>query len=124
MGLLLDICIGLSTGLISGLISGIAVYWLTKRREKKYQTYYLWRSYLFDALRHCEMYIPVDLLDQLSDMGGKESEFGKAVYAILDDTRLFDTEDRELTDRENRIAKNVLTALKELGHWKKQNHLH
>ncbi len=118
--MLSDIVVGISAGLISGWL----VYVLTKRREKKHQTYYFWRSYLFDVLKHCEMYIPIDLVDQLTPLGGKESEFGAAIYAILDDTRPFDAADRELTDLENRLTENVLIALNELDKWKKQNHLH
>lgn len=120
MALLRDIFIGFITGLASGWL----VYLFTKYREKKYQVYYFWRSYLFDVLKHCEMYIPVNLLEQLSIIGGKESDFGEAIYAILDDTHPFDTEDRELTDREIKLANNVIKALGELDKWQKQNRLH
>ena len=64
------------------------------------------------------------LLSQIPDVGGKESAFEKAIYAILDDTRPFDAEDREMTDREDRIFNNVIAAMDELEKWKKRNHLH
>lgn len=119
-----DILVGLAAGLVSGLASGWIVYLLTKWREKKYQAYYFCHAFLFDTLKRCEMYIPVDVLRYLSVVGDKSSEWHKAVYQILDDTRPFPPEDRELTEQENRIAENVMIALKELNIWARKNHLH
>ena len=121
---LMEIVVSIVTSLITGVISGWVVYLWTKQRDKKYQVYYFWRGYLFDALRHCEMYVPNKVLSQIPDVGGKESAFEKAIYAILDDTRPFDAEDREMTDREDRIFNNVIAAMDELEKWKKRNHLH
>lgn len=124
MGLLCDVLIGLGTGLISGGASGYLVYRMTKWREKKYETYYFCRNYLFGALRHCEIDIPVEQIEELFSIDGKDGTWGKAIYEIMDATRLFDAEDRELSEREKVIADNVEIALEELEKWKKKNRLH
>lgn len=120
----IDIAVGLSTGMVSGLASGYLVYKLTKRRENKYQLYFFCRNYLFDTLLHCKMYLPVKKLEKLFAIDTMESTWGKAIYAIIDDTRPFPLDDDEMSERESRIAENVLVALKELEKWKKENHLH
>ena len=90
--------------------------------EKKYQIYYFWNNFLFDTLRHCDLFIPDETLNNISVVGGKNSEWHKAIYAILDDINPFQ-EERQLSDREERIFRNVVTALRELYKWQKKNHL-
>lgn len=119
-----EVIIGFSTGLVSGLLSGYLVYLLTKRREQKYFLYNFWRSYLYDTLKHCEMYVPIEKLNHISAIDNRDSVWGNAIFAILNDTRPFELDDRELTEHESRIADNVFIALQELDKWKKKNKLH
>ena len=121
--MLIDIIIGLSTGLVSGLLSGYLVYIYTKNREKKYQVYLYWETFLFKAMGECKMYIPSESLNYISDVGEAGSEWYKAIKEILDLQNPYPVEDREFDKRETKIAENVLKALEELGKWKKKNHL-
>lgn len=120
MNILCDILVGLITGCISGML----VYIMTTRREYKYQTYRFWENYLLDAFKYCEMYIPAEALNNMSIVGGKDSKWNTAIFEILDDTRPFPAEDRELTEKEIRLSNNLRIALKELNAWAIKNHLH
>ena len=118
-----NMVIGLLTGLISGGISGYLIYLITKNREKKYQVYLYWETFLFKAMDDCQMYIPSEALHYISDVGGSESIWYKAIKEILDLQNPYPIENREFSEQENKIAENVLIALEELGKWKKKNHL-
>ena len=119
-----DLIVNVIIGLVTGLLSGVIVYVATKRREEKTQIYQFWFTFLFGALRQCEIYIPVEILQKMSPIGGKDSEWHKAIFSIIDDTRPFELEDREATEQEERISNNVMIALKELDKWKNANHIH
>lgn len=118
-----DIVVGLVTGLISGCISGYLVYLFTKRRDRKYQVSFYWETFLFKTMEECKVYIPSEALHYISDVGKPESDWHKAITNILDLQNPYPVEEREFDEHENEIAKNVLVALKELGEWKKKNHL-
>ena len=64
-------------GLITGTVSGFIVYFATKRREEKYQTYMFWNRFLFDALGDCEIWLPTDALKMISRVGDKDSTWKK-----------------------------------------------
>ena len=108
-------------GIITGVVSGSLVYYFTKRQEKKKEIYYFWKDFLFRTLDKCELYIPQKELRYISCIGDKNSDWYKAIYAIFDDTVLFDQENRYMTSREERIVKNVGIALEELEKWKNKH---
>ena len=118
-----DIAIGLVTGLISGCMSGCLVYLFTKRRDRKYQVSFYWETFLFKTMEECKVYIPSEALHYISDVGKSGSDWYKAITNILDLQNPYPVEEREFDEHENEIAKNVLVALKELGEWKKKNHI-
>ena len=111
-------------GLITGMVSGLVVYFATKHREEKYQTYMFWNGFLFDALGNCEVWLPTDALKMISKVGDKDSTWYKAIYDIFDDINPYGHEDRDMTEKECRIFDNVGIAFNELQKWKKKNHLH
>ena len=118
-----DIIVGLITGLVSGALSGYLVYLVTKRREKKYQVYLYWETFLFNAMDDCKVFFPSEALHYISEIDKSGSDWYKAIQAILDLQNPYPVEEREFNERETKIAENVLTALRELGKWKKKNHL-
>ena len=118
-----DIMIGLITGIVSGLISSIIIYFVTKKREEKIGLYYYWRSFLFNALRECEMYIPVAELDKVNSIGDKDSRWHEAVTELLHNLNPYGHEDKEFDEHQVIIADNVMIAIEELEKWKKTNHI-
>lgn len=110
-------------GVISGVASGFVVYWITTRREEKRAAYHYWFNYLFGVMKECDIYIPSEQLEKMSIVGGKGTKWHDAVFAILDEMNPYELEDRELDERETRLAENMLVALSELSEWKKKNHL-
>lgn len=114
---------GLISGCISGFLSGLIVYFLTKRKERKYQAYRYWHRFLFDALGRFGLTVPVDSLDYITDVGDANSDWYKAVRNIIDCIDKSQIEDRELTEEENQLADNIQIAMKELTKWAKANRL-
>ena len=118
-----EIIISLITGLVSGTLSGYLVYVLTKRREKKYQVYLYWETFLFRALDDCKVFFPSEALHFISEIDESGSDWYKAIQEILDLQNPYPVEDRVFDERETKIAENVIIALKELGKWKKKHRL-
>lgn len=118
-----DIIIGLITGLISGALSGYLVYLITKRREKKYQVYLYWETFLFRAMDDCKVFFPSEALHYIGEIDKSGSDWYKAIQEILDLQNPYPTEDRVFNEREAKIAENVLVALEELAKWKKRHRL-
>jgi hypothetical protein len=118
-----DIIIGLITGLVSGVLSGYLVYFITKRREQKYQVCLYWETFLYKALGECEMYIPSEAIYYASEVDKSGSAWFKAILGILDLQNPYPEENRELNEREAKMFENVSIALEELEKWKKKNHL-
>ena len=108
-------------GVLSGILSGAFVYWITKRREEKRQAYYYWLNFLFGVMRECKIYVPSEQLEKMSIVGQKGSKWHDAIFALLDEMNPYEIEDRELSEREERISTNMLDALDELSKWKKKN---
>ena len=61
----LEIIINVIISLICGFVSGLVVYILTKRKEKQKEIYNYWYNFLFDTLKYCEMYIPVETIKNI-----------------------------------------------------------
>lgn len=122
-GMLKTIAIDLIIGLLTGCLSGCIVYCSTKKREKKYQTYYYWSNFLFHKLETCEICIPVEALNLISEVGDKDSTWHEAIVSIINDTNPYGHEDITYSDEEERLCNNILTAIQELEKWKKKNKL-
>lgn len=120
-GLIENIIVGLVTGLISGGASGYIVYLITKKREEKYQLFCYWHNYLFKALDHCKMRIPIEELQYLSKIGGKGTVWHNAMYEIFDCLNPYGHENTEFSDEQTRLSENVFIALKELYRWGTEN---
>ena len=118
-----SIIVGLVTGLISGGISGYVVYLITKRREEKYQLFCFWHNFLFRALEHCEIYFPIEQLQHLSEIGGEGTVWHKAIYEIFDCVNPYGHENKEFSEEQARLSKNVTIALEELYEWGKKNNV-
>ena len=116
-----DLIIGLITGFVSGIASGYFVYSRTKRQEEKYHAAMFCENYLFRMLEKCEIYIPREELSYFHYIGDKDTEWGKAIYHLLDVSNPFSHDDIEMTEEQNYIGENVLIALNELSNWKKEN---
>ena len=121
--MIIDFIVGLVTGLISGCISGYIIYLVTKRKDRKYQVYLYWKTFLCTAMNECQIYMPSEALHNISDVGKSGSDWYKAITKILELQNPYPVEDKEFDERENEIAKNIIVALEELGKWEKKNHI-
>ncbi len=109
--------VGIITGLISGIVSSVLVYIWTKKKENKEKYYNYWITYLFNVMKECKVWFPIEELLYIDKVGKKNSEWYKAINNILDLTRPYELEDRVFNEHETEISKNVLIAMNELGKW-------
>lgn len=111
-------------GIFSGIISGYAVYFLTKRAERKREIYFYCKKFLFDSLEKCEMYIPVELLNYISAIDkNPNSPWKTSTQAIIDITNPYGHENTEQSPEQAMLFEHVMVALNELDKWKKKNHI-
>lgn len=115
--------VGIISGVISGMITGFMVYRVTKKREEKYEIYLFWKRFLFDSLKECEIDIPCEQLELIGKIGGKDSNWYKAIYTILDEMNPFGHENTEFTEGQEKIAESFKVAYQELETWRKKNRL-
>ena len=118
----LEIIINVIISLICGFVSGLVVYILTKRKEKQKEIYNYWYKFLFDALEHCEMYIPVETLKNIKYVDNKNGKFHTAIQNILDNINPYGHEDKYMSDKEIEIFNNFEIAFEELNKWKNKQH--
>lgn len=119
-----EIISSLVIGILSGIISGYAVYWFTQRAEKKRETYFYCKKFLFDSLEKCEMHIPVELINYISAIDkNPNSPWQTSTQAIIDMTNPYGHEDTEQSSEQVALFEHVMIALKELDKWKKKNHI-
>ena len=69
------------------------------------------------------MFIPNEVIHNISCIGDEDSKWHKAIYNILDDTNPFGHENKVMSEKENRIFDNTIIAIEELYKWKKKNKL-
>ena len=118
-----DIVINSLVGLVSGVISGLVVYWLTKRREHKYQIYFYWHNYLWGLMNEFELYFPKEKIDNAKRLKGASKEWEEVITYILHSQNKFGYENKEYTEEESELFEKVLIAIGELEKWKKKNRL-
>lgn len=124
MDLFREITVGLIIGLVSGVLSGLFIYFITKKRELKYQSYYYWMDFLLRIMNNNKIYMPSEELRNISLIDDdNNSVWYKSIHEILSLINPYESEDREFDEKEEKLAKNVLTALDELLKWKKKNHI-
>lgn len=114
--ILISLGTGIVSGILTGFITGILVTRHYQKKEKHDELYSFWMKYIFDVYGECGMHIPVELLDNLSSLGGFKGRFGQAINSI-EEIRYPTGEDRELTEEEEKKIKNAMIALEELGKW-------
>jgi len=118
-----ELCANLCVGLISGVISGLIVYFVSKRRERKYRVYAYWESFLFNALSRFGIGIPTEALECIADIGDRNSKWRKAMDSVMEVVYKPNIEDRVITDEEEQLSDNVMIAFDELSKWAKANKL-
>lgn len=117
------VVISIIIGVISGLLSGIMVYYFTKSRESKYQTYYYLVNYLCQSMEDIEIEIPLDIPRYASQVGDKESLWGQAIKTIIDERRKYEITNEELPEEYALLSNSILIAYSELNKWAKKNGL-
>lgn len=118
-----ELCVNLCVGLISGVISSLIVYFITKRRERKYRVYAYWETFLFNALSRFGIEIPIEALAYVVDIGDHNSNWRKAIDNVMEVIYKPNIEDRGMTDEEEKLSDNVMIAFDELSKWAKANKL-
>ena len=117
--MVIDIIIGLASGFVSGLL----VYYLTKRREDKCQTYYFLYDYLFSVMQKARIEVPSELCRYASRVGDTSSAWGKSIMKVMDLNRKYDISNRTFTEYDAQLAEAVTKALQELNAWGEKNHI-
>lgn len=121
--MLYDILIGVCTGMVTGIISGWIVYILTKRREEEYETYRFWYFYLLDALKYCDLHIPIDALHQIPADVGAESTWSKTFISLYDHIHHAELLDLEASEQDQAIFNDITVLFEELNKWKAKHHI-
>lgn len=113
-----SICVSIIIGLISGVISSGLVYCVTFKVERKRYVYEYCERFLFDALKVCEMYIPIESINILYELDPKNKVWKESVNNILDSLNPYGHEDKEMNDEEKKLFDNFIIAMKELCKYK------
>ena len=109
--------VGIATGLVAGVISSAIVYVITKKREEKEKIYTYWTIYLFNVMKEFKVWFPAEELMYSGKVGKHGSEWSKAIDEIITLTQPYAVEDRMFSEKETKLAQNVIIALNELGKW-------
>lgn len=119
MSYIWDILIALITGIIAGFI----VDYFARKREKKRSMYLMWMSFLMKALEKCEMYIDYGKLNNMPKFKNDDNTFKNAIFAIYDIIFPENHIEKEYTDTDNELFRNIQIAFNELNKWKDENRI-
>ena len=120
---MVNIVISIVTGILSGIISGAMVYYFTKNRENKYQTYYFLIDYLCRSMEEIQIEVPLNISRYASKVGDRNSLWGKAINTIIEERRKYMITDDEISQEYELLSNAIIVAFSELNKWANRNGL-
>ena len=117
-----EIIFSVIIGIVTGIISGFIVYWLTKRREKTCNSFYYWEQFLFNSLQNYDVKIQVELLNRITEIAPKDSEWHKTVTKIIQ-SLYKDEENTVYSKEESEIIDDIVKAIRILYKFKEKHNI-